>query len=267
MNYRINGWLIILVATLLTAAAEDHFATLQVGSEVYSNVTVTTVTATDIYFSHAQGMGNAKLKTLAPELQKQFHFDPAKSSVVEKTQAEATALYLRHAATNRAPASIPGDDREIVEAPDRDENGELVATKLYAASFRGQRPPQFIVEQWLTPAPEVTGKFVLVDFWATWCRPCRESIPHLNALQARFKDKLVVIGLSNEPLENIRKMTAPALKYYVGTDPQARTLTAVQVRGIPHAMLMDPDGIVRYEGQPSFLDATSLENLIAKYSK
>ena len=37
---------------------------------------------------------------------------------------------------------------------------------------------------------------VLVDFGATWCGPCRQSIPHLNALQAKFKDRLVVIGLS-----------------------------------------------------------------------
>lgn len=40
------------------------------------------------------------------------------------------------------------------------------------------------------------GKVVLVNFWATWCGPCREEIPTLIALQARYKDQLVILGLS-----------------------------------------------------------------------
>lgn len=268
MNNKTIGLLLTTFAGWCSSAfSEDRFDSLQVGSEVYSNVTVTTVTATDVYFNHAQGMGNAKLKNLATELQKRFNFDPAKSSTVEQAQAEATKLFLQQAATNRPPPPQAIEDKEEIAAPELDHNGELVAAKLFAASFRGQRPPPILVDQWLTPAPDVAGKFVLVDFWATWARPCREAIPHLNELQAKFKDKLVVIGLSNEEVEDMKKMTTPKMNYYVGTDPQARSLNAVQVRGIPHALLMDPEGIVRYEGQPTFLDAKYLEDLMDKYSK
>jgi thiol-disulfide isomerase/thioredoxin len=262
-------WNTLVPALGLVAAmnglAGDYLPTLKVGSEVYSNVAVTSVTVTDVYFSHAKGMGNAKLKNLPPELQKKFHFDAAKSSAVEKKQVEASAIYFQQAATNKAPSRPPESAED--EGPSVVENnGDPVVTKLYARSFRGQRPPQIIVDQWLTPAPDATGKFVLVDFWATWCGPCRQSIPHLNALQAKFKDRLVVIGLSDETVDAMKKMTTPRVEYYVGTDTQARTRNMVEVRGIPHALLMDPQGIVRFEGQPTYLDEPGLERLIAKYS-
>lgn len=257
--------LLALGATLPGPAAET-LPTLRVNSEIYSNVTITTVTATDIYFTHSRSLGNAKLKNLSPELQKRFNFDATKSAATEKAQAEATSRYLRQAATNRTSVLATPAEEEIIDAPIEDANGELVAAKLYAASFRGQRPPQIVVEEWLTPPPDVTNKFVLVDIWATWAEPSRATIPHLNDLQARFKDKLVVLGLSNETIADLRKMTRPAIHYFVGSDPQARTLTALQVQAIPHAILIDPAGIVRYEGHAKHLDADHLEKLIAKYS-
>lgn len=258
---------VLAILGILPGRAEEKLASLQVGSEVYSNVVVTTVTATDIYFSHARGMGNAKLKNLAPELQKRFKFDPAKGRAVEKSQAEATDLFLRQAATNRTALAKPQEERVEIEGPTLDENGELIAAKLYATSVRGQRPPQIIIEECLTPQPDTTNKFVLVDFFATWAEPAREAIPHLNELQARFRTRLVVIGLSNEPADVIRKMTTPPIHYFVGTDTQARTLSALQVRALPHSILIDPSGIVRYEGHATFLDAANLEKLMARYSQ
>jgi len=256
-----------LLAVTSKLAAGDFLPTLKVGSEVYSNVTVTSFTATDIYFKHAQGLGNAKLKNLAPEEQKHFRFDATKSHAVELQQAVASQRYLQELAARKpAPKPIAPTDNDSVP-PVTDDHGDPVVTKLHAHSFRGQRPPPIIVDQWLTPAPVETGKFVLVDFWATWCGPCRLAIPHLNALQAKFKDRLVVIGLSNESPEDIRKAALPPVNYYVGTDPQARTRAAVEVTGIPHAILMDPGGVVRFEGQPIYLDAAALERLMAKYSK
>lgn len=258
------GMLLLVGASSLAAAV--FLPTLKVGSEVYSNVTVTSFTATDVYFRHAQGMGNAKLKNLGADEQKRFRFDAAKSREVEQQQVVATQRYHQGIAAQKLVAK---PDATIVDetTPVTDDNGDPVVTKLYAQSFRGQRPPQIIVEHWLTPAPDVKGKFVLLDFWATWCEPCRQTIPQLNALQAKFKDRLIVIGLSNEALEDMRKMTSPRVDYYVGTDPQARTWAAVGVQGIPHAMLMDPAGIVRFEGQPVYLDEPSLERLMTKYSK
>src|SRR6478736_184892 len=78
--------------------------------------------------------------------------------------------------------------------------------QLWAKSFLGAKAPEVVVEKWLTAAPDTKGKFVLIDFWATWCGPCRRAIPELNAFQKKFADKLVVIGVSDETEDAVRKL-------------------------------------------------------------
>ena len=122
--------------------------------------------------------------------------------------------------------------------------------QIWAKSFLNQKAPELVVEKWLTKEPDRKGKFVLIDFWATWCPPCRKAIPELNSLQKKFGDKLVVIGLSDEPEAKVKGMTTPQIDYAVAIDTKARTKTAVGVSGIPHVLLIDPQGIVRWEGFP-----------------
>jgi thiol-disulfide isomerase/thioredoxin len=265
MPTRILFTLLVALASL-KVQAEVKLPILNVNGDVYSNVTVTSVTATDIYFTHSQGLGNAKLKRLSPELQARFGFSAAKAGLVEGRQAESNARY--RAEVDKQPVSkstTAGQSAaEASSAPDAGE-GDIVAPKLYAKSVRGQRPPQIVVDHWVSATPDVAGKWVLVDFWATWCGPCRASIPHLNTLQDKFKDKLVVIGLSSETEEEVKKMEQPVIRYSVGVDPRGRTSQALEVTGIPHAILIDPSGIVRFEGMPGYLDEAGLTRLMAKY--
>lgn len=253
-------WLLALtVLTVVSTSAEEKFPTLQVGTETYTNVTVTTVTATDIYFSHARGMGNAKLKNLPPAVQKKFSFNAAKSQEVEKQQAEATAKFYQAVATQAKESPRP------VPQATSDNRPDPVAPQLHAKSFRGAPAPALQVEKWITAKPDFAGKFVLLDFWATWCGPCRRSIPHLNQLQEKFGDRLVVVGLSDESEQEILRLTEPKMNYAVASDRAARTKREVQVRGIPHAMLIDPKGIVRFEGMPHYLNEDGLKILLDRY--
>src|SRR5580700_3646190 len=83
-------------------------------------------------------------------------------------------------------------------AVDKAEYPKPVSKELYADDIRGKKAPDFFVEKWLTAEPDRKGKVVLIDFWATWCGPCRKAIPELSAFQEKFKDDLVVIGVSDE---------------------------------------------------------------------
>lgn len=141
--------------------------------------------------------------------------------------------------------------------------------QIYAKSYLNQKAPNIIVEEWLTEQPDTVGKFILLDFWATWCGPCRASIPDLNEFQKKFKDNLVVIGLSDEKPDKINSMTEPKIEYTSATDTEARTKKEMKVSGIPHAILIDPQGIVRWEGFPLLyghkLTEQIIKELIEKY--
>jgi cytochrome c biogenesis protein CcmG, thiol:disulfide interchange protein DsbE len=148
---------------------------------------------------------------------------------------------------------------------------EEPAKKLWAKSVLGQKAPELVVEKWLTAEPDTKGKFVLIDFWATWCGPCRRAIPELNKFQKQFGDKLVVIGISDEKEEVVRKMASPAVEYASAIDTQGRMKKQLEVKGIPHVIVMDPQGVVRWEGYPLLegfeLTEGVIEDLLAKEGK
>jgi len=257
-----------LTAAELTVGAEEKLAVLKVGDEVYRNVTVTGTNATDLYFKHAGGIGNAKLKKLEPELQKHFHFDAAKAGAAEKKQFEANAQYHEQVSTNK-PAVRPAELVTDMPPPIYD-NGDVVAPKLYARSFRGTRPPKFAVKEWVTPAPDskdLATKSVLVVFWMTWAAPCRAAVPRLNNLATKFRDRLVIICLSSESAEDIRKAPGMTVGFHVGADPEGRTIREFGVEAVPHAVLIDTKGIVRYEGRLGYLDDEAVEHLLTRYSQ
>jgi len=141
--------------------------------------------------------------------------------------------------------------------------------QMWAKSFLNQKAPELVVEQWLSDEPDTEGKFVLIDFWATWCGPCNKAIPELNKWYNKYKDQMVVVGLSDESEKRVSLMKEPVMEYFSAIDTQRRLKNTYQVRGIPHVVLMDPEGIVRWEGFP-FLKGNELtdqvlEDIFSKY--
>lgn len=143
--------------------------------------------------------------------------------------------------------------------------------KLWAKSILNQKAPKLEVEQWLTAVPDTKGKFVLIDFWATWCGPCRKVIPEMNEWHKKYNDKLVIIGVSDEKAEIVKKAKEIKIDYFSAIDTKARLKKQLEVQGIPHCILLDPDGIVRWEGFPTLegheLTDDVVADIIRKYSR
>lgn len=122
------------------------------------------------------------------------------------------------------------------------------------------------------------GKAYIVEFWATWCGPCRASIPHLNEIYTKYKDKgLVVIG--QNCWEQDDDLVAPFVKkmgdkmtYRVALDDKTGSkkgkmaeawMAAAGRKGIPSAFLIDTKGVVAWIGHPMELKDEVIEDVLA----
>jgi peroxiredoxin len=88
------------------------------------------------------------------------------------------------------------------------------------------------------------GKVVLVNFWATWCPPCRKEMPDLDALYRRFKDQgLIVLSISDEEADKVKSYLAEKpVTYPILLDPGRKVNDLFRINGIPKSFVFDRDG-------------------------
>ena len=105
------------------------------------------------------------------------------------------------------------------------------------------------------------GKVVLLEFWATWCPPCRASIPHLQKLHDTYNKKgLVVLSVTDEDLETVREFVADQrMTFPVGIDDNLKTTTTYGIQSIPAAFLIDVAGRVIWQGHTMELKEAQVE--------
>jgi thiol-disulfide isomerase/thioredoxin len=130
----------------------------------------------------------------------------------------------------------------------------LAAAPLSAQGLVGKPAPEVSAQYWLNSQPlalgGLRGKIVVVEFWATWCPPCRASIPHLIDLNKKYAGQGVVfMGLTDEPKEKVEPFAQQlGMNYAVGGG--SPTGGPYGVRGIPTAFLLDTAGTVVWQGHP-----------------
>lgn len=126
-----------------------------------------------------------------------------------------------------------------------DSSGESVTVKLLKDPIDVPSFTATDVEGKTISSADLRGKVVLVNFWATWCGPCRIEIPDLIALQAKYRDQLVVLGISEDDgdVSLVKKFAAERNINYplVMATPELRKLFP-EMMALPTTFVLDRDG-------------------------
>ncbi len=136
----------------------------------------------------------------------------------------------------------------------------------------GERAPKINITSWIENVPEdksLEGKFIVLEFWATWCAGCIEAVPHLNELQAQYDPKEVLfLSITDESPEKIERILKRInFETAVVCDDSEITHNGYgkdgkKLRAIPKTILIDKEGIVKWIGMPMVLSKEVLDLFI-----
>ena len=164
------------------------------------------------------------------------------------------------------------DTPSIEQAPIAEEASAELDVYANPSSFTnikklkiGDPAPPLKIDKWYNTKPIKKfekGNVYVIEFWASWCQPCRKSIPHLNQLQKEFKEDLIVIGIAaaetNGPnaLENLLSAKKEEITYPIAYTQDQSTfknyMWAANNTGLPWAFIVDRQGKIVWWGQPFY---------------
>jgi len=128
------------------------------------------------------------------------------------------------------------------------------AKKLGAKSFQGQPLPAALGnETWISEQVDTEGKVIVLEFWATWCPPCRKASPMLSELQQKHEKNLAILAISgmNDPEDEVRAYIKEHTVAYSNLYDAEQTIASkMEVRSIPHSVILSTDGVIRWQGNP-----------------
>jgi thiol-disulfide isomerase/thioredoxin len=124
----------------------------------------------------------------------------------------------------------------------------LAAFTAHAALKVGDAFPDLATFGLEGKLPDTKGKIVVVDFWASWCGPCKESFPVMNELQKKYGDKVIIIAVNVD--ENAKDKDAflkdNAASFVVVRDAKQKLVDKVEIGKMPSSFVLDADGKVKF---------------------
>ncbi len=166
--------------------------------------------------------------SLDANLQKQFHYDAQAAAEAERQQAQEDSTYQLSVESDLVAqaqtAALAAQKAALAARKAAATSEDSLADPVSDQSLLGKAVPAIEADKWLGQKPVLKEKFVLITFWAPWSIPCRNCIPELNALQKKFPDKLVVVGVTSESEEDVEQMAGPRMEFSCAIDSQARSI-------------------------------------------
>ena len=119
---------------------------------------------------------------------------------------------------------------------------------------------------------DLKGEVVYVDFWATWCPPCRKSFPWMEAMHQRYKDlgfQVVAISLDNKRGVVDQFLKTMETSFTIAHDPSGDSATAFKVKGMPSSYLIDRRGNIHkthmgFNERDKAILESEIKNLLAQ---
>ena len=92
------------------------------------------------------------------------------------------------------------------------------------------------------------GKVIYLDFWASWCKPCKKSFPWLNEIQHQYKDQgleVVAVNLDEDREKSRKFLQQMPANFLIAYDPEGQSAERFKITGMPSSFLIDRNGYIR----------------------
>ena len=131
---------------------------------------------------------------------------------------------------------------------------KLIAALLLALTLQAGRtfaiePGKSLPALGLAEVQSAPGQFVYIDYWASWCGPCRQSFPWMNALQAKLGPKglkVVAVNVDVRRADADKFLVHTPAQFTVAYDPQGLSAKTLAIKTMPTSMLVSPEGKVLF---------------------
>ncbi|MDN4503039.1 TlpA disulfide reductase family protein [Alteromonadaceae bacterium BrNp21-10] len=133
---------------------------------------------------------------------------------------------------------------------------------FYSVCVTAKQAPNFSLESsgLQGQLSELQGQVVYLDFWASWCKPCRKSFPWMNTMQQRYAAKglqIITVNLDQDPKLVDQFLSKVSSNLPIVYDPQGNIAKAYQLLGMPSSYLIDRQGNIRQTHQGFFNKKTA----------
>ena len=125
----------------------------------------------------------------------------------------------------------------------------LIALLVQGSSVWAVEAGKPLPDLGLAEVQKTKGQYIYIDYWASWCGPCRQSFPWMNALQAKLGPKglkVVAVNVDAKRADADKFLTHTPAQFTIAYDPLGESAKKLAIKTMPTSMLVNPEGTVLF---------------------